>query len=207
MSDPVIPSLGTGAARRTPGVEAVEPRVVTDLEIHRKHADRLRTLNIMANVINQLKPATCSGVLALSPDGVLDDRNERYILACRTRVPLLGVAVILTRDHSRQLETHLHLKSCVHLSIAPLPEAFMLDYKLKNPDFAQLGELDDTSVIDWVTTAFAPHHEQTWCEGKRDGSMEFRLFTDSSFGKAKTLWTNQSRGLQQVLGWKRVRFE
>lgn len=190
----------------TPGVEATQPNVVTSLDVQRKHADRLKTLNLMAQVINELKPITCSGVLKLSTGGALDPANERYMLGCRRRVPDLGVSIILTRDHSKQLETHLHLKSCVHLSLIPLADAFLLDFKLKHPQFTQIGELDDTSVIDWVTTAFAPFHEQTWVAANPDGSIDFRLFTDQTFGKPKTLWTNQARGLSQVLNWKRVRF-
>ncbi len=220
MTTPIIPSKLTvvgqpfrpAAARdeapaATPGVSATQQTVITDLDVRRKHEARLKTLNMMAQVINELKRNTCSGVLALSPDGVLDAANERYILNCRRRVPDLGVAVILTRDHSAQLEKNLHLKSCVHLTLAPLADAFLLDFKLKHPAFVQVGELDDTSVIDWVTTAFAPFHEQVWVEGKADGSLEFRLFTDATFGKAKGLWANQERGLREVLHWHRVKFQ
>ncbi len=174
-------------------------------DANKKHADRLLMLNTVAKVINYLKPIACAGVLDLSPYGETNDVQNRYILNCRMRVPELGVTVTLTRDRSQSLAENLHLGFMVHLSLEPLPPAYMADMARKYPAFRQVAELDETSARDWFTTAFAPFHDECWVERRADGSLNFRLFTDPDFASAKTIWSNQARSLVQTLDWHSVK--
>lgn len=181
---------------------ATQSTPVTSLEVRRRHESHLRQLGLMAHVINEVKQFAVAGVLKLTKGGACTPAQDSYLMSCTRRVPDLGVLVILTRDVSQQLKDALHLGFYLHLGLQPIPASRLVEFKEKNPAFVQLAELDDSSALDWVTTAFAPYQQQAWEERLQDGTRNFRLFCKSDFSAPKTLWTNQSRGLRNVLHWR-----
>lgn len=184
------------------GVVASEPIRV---DLHKKHYDRLRVLNMIGQVVNELKPRACTGILNLSADGTLAPWQERYLYACRRHVPELGVTVTLTRDYSSELDVNLRLGYAVHLSLEPIDAKALAEFAKQRDTFQQVCELDDTSAADWYVTAMAPHQDHCWRERLPSGLQSFRLFCDVDFNGPKKVWSNQARGLLQTLGWTPMR--